>query len=67
MLKYVIFFLSLFDRPSGVLNQACRYLNSNDCTNHGKCTRTGTCLCDLFFYGINCESCKILTILLSLK
>ena len=61
MLKCAIIFLSLFNLPSGVLNQACKYLNSTDCADHGKCTRTGTCLCDLFFYGINCESCKYYT------
>ena len=51
-------FLIFLIFPCYVFNQVCTYQNSTGCNNHGKCTKSGTCLCDLYYYGVNCESCR---------
>lgn len=55
-MKTLIFFLSFFLSPCLISSSACSYNSSAGCNNHGVCTRTGTCLCDLYYYGVNCES-----------
>lgn len=54
MTSYFIFILFFFLQKTYCYD--CTYPNSLDCNNHGKCTRSGTCLCDLYYYGVKCEN-----------
>lgn len=51
LLLFLVFLISL---PKYTL--PCTYRSVSPCNGHGSCTRSGTCLCDLFYYGNECES-----------
>lgn len=53
MLKFLLFLLLVFPKQSFIM--ACSYTNTTACNLQGKCTKSGTCLCDLFYYGDDCE------------
>ena len=54
MTSYFIFILFFLLQKTFCYD--CTYPNSLDCNNRGKCTKSGTCLCDLYYYGVKCEN-----------